>query len=115
MGGEAVRYAVHILNKLPTRALSTLTPHEAWYGKKPSVEHLKVFGCTAYMKVPVVHTTKLDDRSILVVHFGREPGTKAYRLYDPLSGKIHVSRDVVFNERKKWEWEQRSTVESRET
>lgn len=100
--GEAVRHATFVLNKLPTRALSTVTPHEAWYGKKPSLDCLKVFGCTAYMKIPAVHIKKLDDRSKLVVHLGREPGTKAFRLYDPSTGKIHVSRGVVFNENQGW-------------
>ncbi|XP_074364278.1 uncharacterized protein LOC141705105 [Apium graveolens] len=47
------------------------------------------------MKIPAVHTKILDDRSKLVVHFGRESGTKAFRLYDPKTGSIHVSRDVI--------------------
>ena len=58
------------------------------------------------MRVPAAHTQKLDNRSKLVVHFGREPGTKAYRSYDPNSGRIHVSRDVVFDEKKSWDWVQ---------
>ena len=103
--GEAVRHAVHILNKLPTRSISAITPHEAWFHRKPSVEHLKVFRYTAYMKIPSAHTTKLDARSKLVVHLGREPGTKAYRLYDPVSRSIHISRDVIFNEQNGWDWE----------
>lgn len=107
--GKAVRHAVYLLNKLPTRSLSLLPPHESWFGRKPSVELVKLFGCTTYMKQPAAHTTKLDDRSRLVVHFGREPGTKAYRLYDPLSKKIYVSRDVVFNEGEAWDWEKKVT------
>lgn len=103
--GEAVRHSVYLLNKLPTRALSDITPYQAWFGQKPSVESLKVFGCLAYMKVPSPLTRKLDDRSSLLVHFGREPGTKAYRLYDPILGRIHVSRDVTFIEDKGWTWD----------
>ena len=102
--GEAVKHAVYILNKLPTRSLSQVTPHEVWFGQKPSVADLKVFGCVCYMKVPSIFTRKLDDRSQLLVHFGRESGTKAYRLYDPISGRIHVSRDVTFDEHKSWDW-----------
>lgn len=102
--GEAVTHAVYILNKLPTRSLSQVTPHEAWSGQKPSVGDLKVFGCVCYMKVPSIFTRKLDDRSQLLVHFGRESGTKAYRLYDPITGRLHVSRDVTFDEHKSWDW-----------
>lgn len=53
-----------------------------------------------------MHTKKLDDRGKLVVYLGEEPGTKGNRLYDPKFGKLHVSRDVVFQEDKFWTWEQ---------
>lgn len=102
--GEAVRHAVYVLDRLPTRALSGCTPYEAWSGKKPDLGHLKTFRCLAHMKVPSVHTTKLDDRSRVVVYLGKEPGTKAHRLYDPQSKRICVSRDVVFEESKSWTW-----------
>ena len=31
--------------------------------------------------------------------------SKAYRLYNPTTKKIHISRDVVFDENKSWNWE----------
>ncbi|WCJ34767.1 Retrovirus-related Pol polyprotein from transposon TNT 1-94 [Euphorbia peplus] len=109
MWGEAIRHAVYVLNRLPTRSLSGMTPYEAWFGKKPYVDYLRVFGCIAHMKIPSVHVRKLDDRSKQVVHFGREPGTKAYRLYDPSTGTVHVSRDIVFEEAKGWSWNDAKT------
>lgn len=59
-----------------------------------------MFGCVSYMKIPSVKTTKLDDRSRLVINLGKEPGTKGYRLYDLVSKKIRVSRDIIFEEKK---------------
>lgn len=56
------------------------------------------------MKIPGVHTTKLDDRSKNAVYLGSELGTKARRLYDPRNGAILVSTDVVFDEAKSWPW-----------
>lgn len=103
--GEAVRHAVYLLNRLPTRALSGITPYEAWSDKKPHIGHIRVFGCIAYMKIPSQKTTKLDDRSRPVVNLGKEPGTKAYRLYDPINNKVCVSQDVIFEENKSWSWE----------
>lgn len=103
--GEAARHSVYILNRLPTRALSEVTPYQAWKNRKPDVGHVRVFGCVAHMKLPSVHTTKLSDRSKLVVNLGREEGTKAYRLYDPNTGSIHVSRDVIFEEKRAWLWD----------
>lgn len=103
--GEAVRHSVYLLNRLPTRALSKQTPQQVWSGKKPSLKYVRVFGCIAYMKVPAAHTKKLDDRSKVVVNLGKEAGTKAYRLYDPSTKSVVVSRDVRFDEKKEWTWE----------
>ena len=102
--GEAVRQSIYILNRLPTRAISGITPYEAWSGEKPHVEHIKVFGCMAHMRVPGTHMRKLDNRSRHVVYLGKEPGTKAFRLYDPEAKRVCVSRDVVFEEGKAWPW-----------
>ncbi len=102
--GEAVRHAVHLLNRLPTKAMGDRTPFEAWTGRKPQLGHLKVFGCTAHAKNTQPHLKKLDDRSAPYVYLGVEEGSKAHRLFDPRRGRIHVSRDVVFEENVPWEW-----------
>ncbi|GJR47278.1 zinc finger, CCHC-type containing protein [Tanacetum coccineum] len=91
---EAVRHAIYILNSIPTKALEDVTPYEAIKQKKPNLENLKVFGCIAYAKIPSQHLTKLDDRSTKMVYLGNEQGSKAYRLFDPTTRKICVSRDV---------------------
>ncbi|KAL8093109.1 hypothetical protein AgCh_035123 [Apium graveolens] len=109
--GEAVRHSVYILNRLPTRAITGKTPYEAWTGEKPNIDHIRVFGCTTHMKIPSVYTKKLDDRSKSVVYLGKEPGTKAHRLYDPMNRKLHVSRDVTFEEKKAWLWETEEQTE----
>lgn len=63
------------------------------------------------MKIPSVHTKKLDDRSKPMIHLGKEPGTKAYRLYNPVTKIVHVGRYVVFEEKKSWSWEQQDKPE----
>lgn len=103
--GEAVRHSIYLLNRLPTRVLSTKTPQQVWSGKKPNLKYVRVFWCTVYMKVPDVHTRKLDNRSRVVINLGKEAGTKAYRLFDPATRSVLVSRDVTFDERKSWDWE----------
>ena len=45
---------------------------------------------------------KLDDKSFQRVLLGMNEESKAYRLYDPVSKKIVVSRDVIFEENKCW-------------
>ena len=36
--------------------------------------------------------------------------SKAYKLYDPLTKKVVVSCDVIFDEKKTWTWEEKITV-----
>nr|GEU85354.1 hypothetical protein [Tanacetum cinerariifolium] len=96
--GKAVRYAINLLNRLPSKSLPDITPYEAWYGKKPNLEHIKIFGCVAFAKCTGVHLKKLDDRGKKMVYFGVKNGTKGNRLYDPQDKKLRVSRDVIFDE-----------------
>jgi len=101
---EAIRHAIYILNSVSTRALEDITPYEAIKKRKPNLETLKVFGYIAYAKVPSQHLTKLDDRSNKMVYLGSEQGSKPYRLFDPTTQRICVSRDVKFKEDETWYW-----------
>nr|GEW45681.1 zinc finger, CCHC-type [Tanacetum cinerariifolium] len=47
---EAIRHAVYVLNRVPTKALKDSTPYEALKDRKPNMRHLRVFGCKAYEK-----------------------------------------------------------------
>nr|GEX94972.1 retrotransposon protein, putative, unclassified [Tanacetum cinerariifolium] len=102
---EAVRHAVYLLNRLPTKAVRDITPYEGWKRRKPNLEYLKIFGCLAFVKKVGGYLTKLEDRSMPMVHLGMEPGRKAYRLYNLKSKRIVVARDVLFDEAKSWTWE----------
>lgn len=62
------------------------------------------------MMITKSHLKKLEERSKYVVHLGIERGTKAYRLLDPDTGSIHISRNVVFHEDRTWMWEKATKV-----
>lgn len=49
---------------------------------------------------------KLSDRSTPMVFLGYETGTKGYRVYDHVAKKLHISRDVIFEEGRAWQWKQ---------
>jgi transposase InsO family protein len=102
--GEAVRHAVYLLNRLPSKPMGEVTPFEAWNGRKPHLGHLRVFGCLSHAKQTAPHPKKLDDRSHKMVYFGVAEGSKAHRLYDPVQKRIIVSRDVIFEEAVMWGW-----------
>lgn len=95
---EAVNWAIHVLNRSLTLAVKDVTPEEAWSGNKPYVDYFRVFGCIAYVHTPDARRTKLDDKSVKCVLLGVTEESKAYRLYNPISKKIVISRDVVFAE-----------------
>lgn len=103
---EAVRWCIFLQNRSPTTAVQGMTPEEKWSGTKPSVQFFRVFGCIGHVHLPEALRKKLDKRSIKCVLLGISDESKAYRLVDPLSKKIYISRDVVFNEDDKWNWNQ---------
>jgi hypothetical protein len=109
---EAVIWATFVLNRSPTLAVKDITPEEAWSGIKPSVHFFKVFGCLAYVHVPDALRKKLDPKGVKCVHLGISNESKDYKLYDPLHKKIIVSRDVVFDESKGWNWNDKPTTTS---
>ena len=47
----------------------------------------------------------MEDKSFTCVLLGVSEESKAYRLYDPIAKKIVISRDVVFEEDKSWDWD----------
>ena len=57
---EALSTYAYLRNRSPTKLLSGITPYEAWYGTKPNISSLCVFGCSAYAHVPKVERRKLD-------------------------------------------------------
>jgi hypothetical protein len=103
--GEAVLTAAFILNRSFTRSVDGMTPYEAWHGVKPGVRFMRVFGSVGHVKVAQPHLKKLDDRSSPMVFIGYATGSKAYKMYDPVTKGVHVSRDVIFDEDARWNWE----------
>ena len=96
---EAVLTATYLINRSPTRSLNRgVTPYEAFHGHKPSILHVRVFGCVAYGKIPVqkVHG-KLMPRSRKMRLVGYE-SSNIYRLWNPVDRRITLTRDVVFDE-----------------
>ncbi|GLC52651.1 hypothetical protein PLESTB_000653600 [Pleodorina starrii] len=101
MWGEAIRTANLLRNVTPTSD-SALTPWERFTGQKPDLSRLRVFGSIAYVMVPSQKRKKLDPVAIKGVMVGYEWGLSAWRIWDPIAQKLHLSTDVVFNEQRRW-------------
>ena len=96
--GEAVTMTVYLLNRSSSKSVGGKTLYELWTGSVPGVQHLRMFGCIAHMKVTTPNLKKLDDRSRRTIFVGYEPGSKAYQVYDTVTQRVHISRDLVFEE-----------------
>lgn len=95
--------AVFILNRIYTRNIDDKTPYDLWYDKKPAVHYLRVSGCIAYVKNTRPGLKKLDDHNTKMVIIGYEADLNAYMMYDLLTKWVYTSRDVVFDERARWD------------
>ena len=95
--GEAIMTACYVQNRLPTRAVDK-TPYELWNDEKPDVKHIRVFGSKAYAHVPAEKRTKWDSHSFEGVLVGYSETSKGYRILNLNTGKVTISRTVVFDE-----------------
>ena len=96
---EATNTATYILNRSPHKKIIGKTPEEMWTGNKVDLSHLRIFGCTAYARIPEEKRQKLDSTSKRHIFVGYSEESKAYRLIDPENPtKIIRARDVIFLE-----------------
>jgi hypothetical protein len=64
----------------PSSTLVNITPHEVWFGKKPSLSHLKVFGCDEFVHVPKEKRSKLDKKAVKCIFIRYKEVMKLYKL-----------------------------------
>ena len=89
-----------LVNRSPTSTFVDKTPQEVCTGNKPSIKHLKVFGCDAYVHVPNEKSSKLDNKYQKCIFIGYKHDMKGYSFWNPVTKKIVYNRDVVFREAK---------------
>ena len=98
---EAIATAVYIRNRSPTTRLKEKTPFECWFDQKPSVDHLRVFGCKALVHVPSERQkSKLAKRSISCIFVGYPSDSKGYKIqFNPETKRMLRSNDALFFEK----------------
>jgi hypothetical protein len=69
-----------MVNMYPSSGLVNTNRHDVWYGKKPSVSHLKVFGCDKFLHIPKEKRSKLDKKEIKCIFIGYKEGMKGFNL-----------------------------------
>lgn len=92
---EAIRHAIWLKNRMPTRALKGKTPFEAKTGEKPQLGGVPPFGTPAYVKL--VKASKLEYRAVAGYFVGMDSDSRGYRIYFPEKRRVSVEREVRFN------------------
>lgn len=95
---EAFLTACYLINRMPTRNLNNLTPITRLLKIKPDYSFLRVFGCACWPNLRKYNTRKLNFRSKQCVFLGYSSLHKGYKCLDRTTGRIYISRDVIFDE-----------------
>ena len=74
------------------------TPEEVFTRKKPTVDHMRIFGTLVYIHMPKGKRAELEPSSNKGIFVGYSDSSKAYRIYVLGQRYIEVSRDVIFHE-----------------
>lgn len=95
---EAFNTSVFLINRLPLKLLSNISPWENLFHKPPIYTYLCTFGCACYPRLRLYTHNKLEFRSIKYVFLDYSVNHKGYRCLDPNTGCVYISRHVVFDE-----------------
>ena len=107
--GEADAYVRNRVNTGPVVDGNPTSPIEAWTNVKPSIDHLRVWGCKCYSPVDT-RSLPEGSRKDKLVNTGRpgvfmgydENTTTQYKIWAPDRRDIIKHHKVVFLEHKKW-------------
>ena len=80
-------------NRRPTK-----TPFEAYFRHKPDVLNLRVFGSTAWARIPLDKRRALQPQSIECLFIGYPDESKGFKLLDIKIKQIIIERSVKFDE-----------------
>ena len=90
---RALSTAAHIRNLTVTANSQGKSPFELFTGKPPRRNHLRVFGCTAYVMKRKINLRKLDSRSVKAKFIGYDDRSTAYILQEFDSKKVIKARN----------------------
>jgi histone deacetylase 1/2 len=96
---EAFLTACYLINRMPTPIINNATPVFRLLNTPPEYSFLCTFGCACWPSLRKYNSRKLEFRSKMCVFLGYSPMHKGYKCLDRSTGRIYISRDVVFDEK----------------
>lgn len=110
--GEAANTAIYLMNRVPNKNTGNATPFELYFKRKPRLSHVRIFGSLAIIKQQEKkrsgYQQKLEPRGKkgILVGFDRD---FTYRVYEPVSNSVIITRDVEVDETLSYHDEPRAT------
>jgi hypothetical protein len=95
---DAFLTSTYLINCLPSPVTHNKSPLEILYHKVPDYNFLKTFGCACWPHLLPYNTHKLDFRSKQCIFLGYSLNHKGYRCLDPITNRIYIARNVIFDE-----------------
>ena len=101
--GFAAMTAVHLINRLPTKVLHLKSLVDVLEEKFPKVRlrnglRPRIFGCVSYVHSPHWSPDKLSTKALKCGFIGYSNTQKGYKCYHPLTRRVIISKDIVFDE-----------------
>jgi hypothetical protein len=78
---DAISTACYISNRILLRSILHWTPFELCFGRKPSISHLRPFGCKCFV-LKHGNLDKFESRSFDGILLGYTPYGRSYRVYN---------------------------------
>jgi hypothetical protein len=95
---EAFLTATFLINHLPSKVIDLDNPTHKLFGQKPDYNSLCTFGCACWPNLRPYNQRKLSFRSVQCVFLGYSQFHKGFKCLEPKSGRVYISRDVIFDE-----------------
>lgn len=92
---EAFLMATYLINRIPSRVLDFSTPLTRLFGEKLNYNFLCV-GCACWPNLHPDNTNLSSDLNYVVFSYTNKH--KGYKCLDIYTGRVYISRDVIFEE-----------------
>ena len=95
---EAFLTATYLINIVPSKVINYQTPVERLFSTKPDYSFLRIFRCACWPHLRPYNSRKLEFRSKQCTFLGYSPQHKGNKCLEISTGRVYISRDVVFDE-----------------
>ena len=95
---DAFNTTVYLINRLPTPVLCNVSPYATLLHVEPNYSFLKVFGFSCFPLFRPYNAHKLLFQSKKCIFMGYSANHLVYRCSNPITNRVYISRNVVFDE-----------------